>query len=221
MISDYINILHLIIIWFLGWGIYFTLEKKWLYLKNKPELTAVYFLTLAVAIFYNFRSLLPSRDVPALYFYPIIILGVFYTVNHFYFILRKNFNEPILLIERHPLDTWLEANRRSLLTTSGAILFQQSIITLIIFNLSSLGFDLKSIILIFAATFGAMHLPLIFVKGIYLTSIFTTAAVLSAILFPVFLLNLMSGMFLNYIIHWMFYVSITFIFWKYQDSIKE
>ena len=217
---NYINIIYLLIIWFVGWGVYFTLEKRWLYFKNKPELTAVYFLTLAVLVFTYFEDLMPSNILSAMPFFPVVILLVFYTINHFYFILRKNFKEPVLLIEHHPRDSWLTANRKSLFITSGHIFFQQSIITLIILNLNSLGFDLKSVILIFAIIFGAIHLPLIPIKGIPFTFMFTIAAILSAMLFPVFLLNFPGGILINYAIHWTFYVLITFFFWRYQDKIK-
>lgn len=218
--ADYLNIIYLVIIWFVGWGVYFTLETKWLYFKNKPELTTVYFFALAVIILTSFEDLIPNSILAFMSFFPVVILAVFYTINHFYFILRKNFKEPALLIEHHPHDGWLTANRKALFITSGHILFQQSIITLIILNLHSLGFDLKSVILIFMVIFGAIHLPLILIKDSYFTIMFTIGAVLSAVLFPMMLLNFNFGILINYAIHWMFYVLITFIFWRYQDKIK-
>jgi len=215
----YVNIIYLIIIWFAGWGIYFTLEQKWLYFKNKPELTAVYFIALAAFVFATFDDLIPKGILLFMPFFPVVILAVFYTINYYYFLLRKNFKEPVLLIENHPLDSWLTANRKSLFITSGHIFFQQSIISLIILNLNSLGFDLKSIILIFAAIFSGIHLPLIPFKGLTFTLMFVIASILSAMIFPIILLNFNFGILINYSIHWMFYVLITFVFWRYQDKI--
>ncbi len=216
----YQDIYLLILIWFFVWGTYFIAAKSRFSLGDKPELTSIYFITAGAATLYIFRDFLPAYFLKLAPAYFISFFIIYFLVNHFYFILRKNFKEPVLLIEKFPLDHWLEANRRAIFMTSAHIFFQQAIITLLILALQKAGFGLGSIIGIFAAVFGAIHLPLVFAKGPYLTALFAFAAINSSYIFPIFLLNFTWGFVFNFAFHWLFYALITFLFWKYQDKIK-
>ncbi len=214
------QILFLVLIWFFVWAAYFLGAKSRLSLGDKPELTSIYFITAGLISLYIFRDFLPAYFLRLAPVYFLSFFAVYFSVNHLYFILRKNFKEPVLLIEKFPLDHWLEANKRAIFMTSAHIFFQQAIITLLIFMLQRAGFGLSSTIGIFALVFGTIHLPLIFAKGPYLTALFTFAALNSSYIFPVFLLGFTWGFIFNFAFHWLFYALITFVFWKYQDNIK-
>ncbi len=221
MASTYYTILCAIIVWFSVFSLYFLLSKKHLRLADNPELTTVYFAISSIFVYYSFRDYLPLNFFHLLPLYFLSIIIVFFLMNYLYFTLKHHFQEPLLLIKRHPLDHWLEANRRTLFTRSAHLMFQQSIITVIIFALKNLGLPLWQISGIFSLIFGAMHVPLIFAKGSFITVMFTVTALAGGIILRVILLKLPYGFIVNYVIHMSFYAFITFFFWKYQNRIKR
>lgn len=221
MVSDYYTILEALIIWFSVFSIYYYFSKRQLRLADNPELTTVYFVLAAIFVYSSFKEYLPHTFFKFVPFYLLSVFVVFFLMNYLYFILKHHFHEPLLLIKRHPLDHWLEANKRTLFTRSAHLMFQQSIITVIIFALHHLGFDLLQITGIFVLMFGVIHLPLVFVKGFFITMMFTLCATVGSALFPVILLSVPYGFIINYLLHMAFYAVITFFFWKYQSKIKS
>lgn len=215
------DLLHLIIVWFAGWGLYFLLGKSRSVLFRRAEFIAVYFIAVAVYVFAHFHGYFPSVffEHKALFF--LAIGAVYVVINYLYAIIRTHFVEPVLLIEKYPLDPWLESNRFAILSTCAHILFQQAVITVLILLLYKSGHSMESIIFLFTVAFGALHIPLLFVKGLRMTALFTVAAIVSGGIFPLLLLSFPYGYIANYAVHAGFYVLVTFLFWKYQTQLGK
>lgn len=208
------NILILLIIWFVGWWAYFLAGEKKLKLATDADLSTAYFFFLASLSFFIGRNNLPEHIQDNIFFYFFAIILVFLAINHIYFIIRREFKEPLTLINNHPTDKWLEANRKAIFVTLAHILFQQVIITSLIISLSHKFGDLQNVMWRFAIMFGLMHLPLLFFKGFKFTVLYTLPASVAGLIFSASLVNLgFGGFILNFIVHSSFYVLITFAFW--------
>lgn len=216
------NILILLGIWFLGWWIYFLAGEKKLLLALNADLSTAYFFFLAALSFYIGRNNLPDHIQDNIFFYFLAIIVVFLIINHIYFIIRRKFKEPLTLINEHPTDKWLEANRKAIFVTLSHILFQQIIISCLIISLWHQLGDLTSVMWRFAVMFGLMHVPLLFFKGFKFTALYTLPASVAGIIFSMMIINLgFGGFILNYIIHSAFYVTITYIFWHHQGPAEK
>lgn len=215
------DILHLVIVWFVGWGLYFLLGKSGSVLFRRAEFIAVYFIAITMYVFTHFHDHFPLVffEDRALFF--LCISAIYVVINYIYASIRQHFIEPVLLIEKYPLDPWLESNRFAILSTCAHILFQQAIITALVILLHQAGHSVESISILFTAVFGALHIPLFFIKGFRMTLVFTGAAIVSGGIFPILLLSFPYGYIANYAVHAGFYVLITFIFWKYQKRILK
>ncbi len=228
--SAYINIIYLLIIWFAGWGIYFISAKKRMRLGVDADLSTVYFLFLATLSFFILKNNPPSALSGGggseflednIFFYLALMTAVFFTVNHFYFIIRHKFKEPFVEIEEHPTDLWLSANRKSIFVTLSHILFQQMIMTGIALFLWKKTGDLWQTAWLFSLIFGAMHVLLIFFKGFKFMILYTLPAMAAGLLYPVILIKLgTTGFAVNYILHSFFYVLLTYIFWHKEGRIQ-
>ncbi len=212
---DYYHILILLFIWAIGWIGYFYSGKGKLKIARDADLSIVYFLFLAFISYLSVKSILPAFIINELPNYFFTVLVIFIAVNHIYFLIRKKFKEPLVHIENHPTDEWLRANRQSIFITSSHILFQQIIITGLVFSIYNTFPDLNHVMKYFAIMFSIMHLPLIFFKGFEFAVMYTLPAFFASIIFSYLLLNFIPyGFILNYIIHWSFYALITYLFWR-------
>lgn len=218
---DFLNIFVLILIWFLGWGVFLNSGRKGTKLAKSSELSFTYFIFLALGTFFLFKQDLPDHIADYLFWYGAAMVGVFLIVNHIYFLIRRHYHEPILLENNHPTDRWLHANRAAIFITSAHILFQQIVITFLILELAKI-MPIQAVLINFMIIFAIIHLPLILFKGFKFMLLYTLPAAVAGLVFPFILIKLAPyGFILNYVIHWSFYAFITYIFWHKQSKIEE
>jgi hypothetical protein len=213
------SIIYLFVIWFSGWGIYFYSGNRKLKLTTNAELAFVYFLFLSLLTFFLFKNDLkiyfPTDIDEYLFVTGGAMLAAYFIVNHIYFSIRSHYREPIVLIEEHPSDRWLQANRQSIIITGIHVIFQQFVITFLILELALIYPSLNTIALYFAIIFALLHLPLFVFKGFKFMLLYAIPAFLAGLIFPIVLLKLPPyGFVLNYFIHVSFYVVLTYIFWR-------
>jgi hypothetical protein len=216
--SNLLNIIYLLIIWSLGWSIYFYSAKKNLKLAKDAEISIFYFLCLAFLVFLLIKKQLAIFTIDHISYYFFAVLLVFFGVNHIYFILRKNFKTPWSLIEEHPTDHWLEANRLSIFITTSHIIFQQTIITGLIIFLRTKFPDAIDLSVALGVLFGLMHIPLFYFKGFKFAVLYLIPAFIAGFVFANLLIRFEFGFILNYLVHWAFYVFITSAFWLNQGK---
>ncbi|KKQ34678.1 MAG: hypothetical protein US50_C0040G0005 [Candidatus Nomurabacteria bacterium GW2011_GWB1_37_5] len=216
---NYLDIILLILIWLVGWGIYFYSGRKETQFTKSSELSFSYFIFLSLGTFYLFKNDLPDHISDYLIWYGAAMILVFLIVNHIYYSIRRHYHEPLLLEKNHPTDRWLQANRTAIFITSAHILFQQIVITFLILELYKF-FPLQSVLTYFMVIFAILHLPLVYFKGVKFAALYTLPAAIAGLIFPFILIKLTPyGFILNYIIHWSFYALITYIFWRRQGKI--
>lgn len=209
------NIIYLLALWFLGWGFYYFTGKKKMSIVYNTDFVTVYFFFLAAVSFLIGQRNFPDFITHNIFFYFAVVLFMFIIINHIYFIINEKFKEPLSLVNEHPTDKWLEANRQSIFVTLAHILFQQIVITSIILFLWNRYFNLHLVIWYFVVIFGLMHILIAPFKGFRFMVLYTFPAMLAAAVFPVLLINLhFAGFVLNYVIHASFYVVLTYIFWR-------
>jgi len=92
------------------------------------------------------------------------------------------------------------------------ILVQQVLVTALILGLYFRFHSLEKVMLWYATTFGVAHVSVFFLFG-FITpyvSVVTVGAVLSALIFPYFILRVRGGFIYNYVIHFSFYIVLAF-----------
>ncbi len=94
------------------------------------------------------------------------------------------------------------------------ILVQQTLITILVLALWSRFRSLKTVILWYAITFGGAHVLLYTHNGADApyAAIMAGSAILSAALFPYFILRLKSGFVYSYMVQFLFYITLALIF---------
>ena len=202
-----------IFLWVFFWGVFKLFLLKHIDYIKHYLLTSLYFLFVTVIIAYIFKNDLV--DIFSRFsIIPLIVLGItiiFHIVLYLY--ISKYIKEPKNYFELHPDRQYLSLNFKRLFSKSVDILAQQIFIILLAVFLQSAGLNLVQTILIFAAIFGLAHVPLIFIENSWHSWYFTFSAILSAVAFPVLIIEIPYGFVYSYIVHWLFYTITAIGFW--------
>jgi len=209
------NLIIWILLWSLGWFGFFLLNKKEIDYINKFYISIVYFFSLSifiVAIYWKeFAKLIDIEfSIVPFLFIPLLIIVNILAYNY----MRNNLKKPNQLIKENPQAFFLKLDNKYLASKSFEILFQQILIVLLIIWLSKLGFSIMGIIISFAILFGLGHLYLFYSLGKLFGAIFTVSSIFSAIIFTILIIYVPWGFIYSFFIHWMFYISAGFFFWK-------
>jgi hypothetical protein len=204
-------------IWLTLWGVvwlgFHLMNKKGIdFIKYYP-VTILYFSTVSavvILLFLNEFRMLTDTRFEALPFISLLLLVIINISAHRF--IKNNYKKPEELIKKNPNLFFLRLDYRYRASKSFEIMFQQTMIILLIVWLRDLGLSLFSIILIFSLIFGIGHITLIFSMGKRFGSLFIIAAIASAVIFPIPILYLPWGFAYSYITHWLFYIIISLFF---------
>lgn len=209
------NLIIWIILWSLGWFGFFLLNKKRIDYINKFYISIVYFFSLSILIVVIFWKEFTKLINVEFSIIPFLFVPLLFIVNIFaYNYIRNNLKKPNQLIKENPQVFFLKLDNKYLASKSFEILFQQILIILLILWLSQLGLSVFGIIISFAILFGLGHSYLIYSRGKLFGTIFTVSSIFSAIIFPILIIYVPWGFIYSYFIHWMFYISAGFFFWR-------
>jgi hypothetical protein len=202
-----------IFLWILFWGIFKLFLLKHIDYIKRYMITALYFLGVTIIVAFIFKNDL-TEIIAKFSTTPFIILGIVIIFHIFlYSYIPKYIKEPKKYFEKFPERQYLSLSFKRLFSKSLDILAQQIFIVLLAIFLQSAGLNLIQTILIFSAFFGIAHIPLIFIENSWPSWYFTFSAILSAVLFPVLIIEIPYGFIYSYIVHWLFYTITAVGFW--------
>lgn len=190
-------------LWIIVKGIFYRFfERGESYVKN-PLRTSIYFLGASCVVYLLFSS----EVVPFLStitFKSRIILLFFLLGAFLYY---KLFDAYLHLrgVKRHHL-LLAQISQKYLFSKLFDVLFQQLEIIVLVSLLQSLNVSFNVIVCIFAILFSLLHIPLIKLKGRNFGIYFTLSAVISAFVFPYYILFVPGGVLYSFMIHITFYL---------------
>lgn len=216
------NLYENILIWLLSWLftytlIYFGKSKKINYIINYGLMSFIFliasiinFITFKILIFDYFKNFM---------ILPFIILALFFILNTLvYYLSSKYMNKPIKLIKKYPNEFFLLMNYKYLTSKSFDILFQQTMILILILLLIKNNFYILEIIFLFAILFGGIHIFQYIRSGKFFGTYYLIFSILSSFIFPLIIIKLNYGVIYTYIIHWLFYTLSALYFWYYNNK---
>ncbi len=212
----------LILMWFGTWAFFFFyLFSRGINYIDHHEVTTLYFLFVIITVIGLFgnRLALFVADYDKL---PFGILAAAFLLNiAIYYYTPLFLRRPTTLIRKNPSAFFLTFDYRYLISKTFDILYQQIFVILLVAALDRMGFTIPQIIGAFALLFGLIHVPLVFVEGRFWGLYHTTAALLSAIVFPPLILMVPYGFIYTFIIHWGFYTLSGLLFWLVAPLLKK
>ena len=135
---------------------------------SHPIYTFVYFGLWSCFLFFLFPDYASAFFSLITSLWSIIILCVAYGLFYFlYRYVRHHVPEPELLIAKVPNQTFLQLRYAFLIGKSGDILFQQLAFYILFMYTVTLFPDTGSLLVAFALFIAAVHIPLIFVQGLF------------------------------------------------------
>ena len=212
----YLEILLWAVLWLIGFGIFFYLNKKGITYTSFYFATAGYFLITTLLLILPFKNLL----LPVLQGFtltPLVLLGLAFIVEILvYFLAHKFLKKPVRFIREHPSQYFLKMDYRYLFSKSFEILFQQMLIILFVLILNEYSFRLFQIMILFSIFFSLIHLPLLKMARKSFGLLYVVSSFLSGFIFPPLILTVHYGFVYSYMIHWIFYTSLGVFFWVYK-----
>lgn len=214
------NITLWVVLWLVFWGGYFYFYHP-VRFAGHPHVVALYFFAagvIALAIFKeHFLPLLKNITRASFYLASLFLL----LRLCFYVYAPYVIPEPTEYISRHPYEVFLQRGAARFFITLFEIFFQQIFVVALVMFLKEAGLPLSRIMLCFAAIFGAAHTPLVIIAhGFWSSWYFLGFSVVSAFVFPPFILKVRSGFVYSYIAHWIFYTASAVGFWVWYSCCR-
>lgn len=212
----YKAIIVLVSIWSISWlvPIYLLRKFKKSYISNPIFFSIIFGVSLFAYIFFFKETLLQYQNVS---FELLIGLAIcIVTISLVY----KLFKSEVDLSKISVSEYWILLDQKYILPKTFEILSQQMFVTILILVLKSNGFSLLQTIIAFGIVFPLCHLPMFFYRTRRLGAFYFIAAVLSALLFPLVILNSEIGPIITFAIHWGFYL-IAGIFFNHSPVFKQ
>lgn len=210
-----------ILLWLVGFGLFNFLRKRGMTYTAKPTLVVLYFLaSTGMVILYFYEKVFSASSFFSLT--AMSVLLVMYAAAFLtYYFSHKYLQKPTQLIEKYNDQYFIKMDYRYLISKSFDILFQQTLIFILVILLSEQGIDLSKIVLVFVLVFGIIHVVNIPVAGKLFGIYYFIASVIGAFLFPILILKVEGGLVYSYILHFFFYTISAVFFWVYAPKSEK
>jgi len=126
---------------------------------------------------------------------------------------RENVPEPERLIEKVPNQTFLQLRYTFLIGKSADILFQQLAFYILFMYTVTLFPDTGSLLVAFALFIAAVHIPLIFVQGLFWGLFYAIFSFVGGTVFALLIASFPYGVALSFVVHLGFYILAGVIAW--------
>lgn len=216
-----IDVVIWVLLWLVGFGLFNFLRKRGMTYTAKPWSVAAYFLVFtSIALIYFYKKVFSFDFI----FSPtaVLVLLLTYLLAFLtYYFSPKYLSRPHQFIEKYKDQYFIRMDYRYLVSKSFDILFQQTLIAVMVILLSLQGLALSEIILPFVFIFGIIHVINIFVAGKLFGIYYLIASILGAFLFPILILSVEGGFLYSYALHFFFYTVSAVFFWVYAPKLEE
>jgi hypothetical protein len=204
-------------IWLAVWRVFYgPMAERRVNYVDRFLWTCVYFLLVSVVTVLLFKDVL-APFAGELTADPFVVLAVTFALQIvLYRLAVRHLRRPGKLIESNPREMFLRLDYRYLVSKSFEVLFQQIMIVLLVVTAWRQTGNLVGTMVIFAGVFALAHLPLLKLYGEqagFFAKIYLAAALVSAVLFPVFILKVNLGFVYTYAMHSMFFTVLALWFW--------
>jgi len=219
--KHYFIYLFWIIYWLTGQGLLAYFMKKKIYYIRHYVLVAAYFTSISLVPIIIFNGLF-SETLKNINIFSVILIvfaaGMGFTV---YFLTKKYVNPPEKFLKKHEYHLFLKLDYRYIISCSFELVYQQTLILMLVTILHDEGLSLIRIIIIFSLIFVPIH-ALMFIKDRFSGAYYTTASLFGAVVFPALILSFENGIIYSYIVHLAFYmIGGPFFWWINGERKKE
>lgn len=200
-----------------GAGFVLMTRRGYDYIRGwKP--TSAYFLALSIVAGMAFgdtlRHALESFRVHHLGF----LLGLIvlqFAVHH---VAHRFGRPPVRRIERAPHVYWLRMDARYLVSKTFEILFQQTMLWILVLMLREAGFGVRELTLVAVPVFGIVHVPIAMLVGRFFGIYYFVSSLFAGLIFPYVILTWPDGFLWSLICHWGYYLVSQLLFWDWEST---
>ncbi len=213
--GPFIDILVWILLWVVTFGtIYFLNKKGVTYIKLYGLFVSIFMFFTLISLFY-FKDVFLNMNL-SLHFLPLFFLSLMYALTiTLYYLFPMYIPRPSSLITQYHSQYFLRMDFRYLFSKSFDLLFQQTMIVIMVLWLSQHNYQLSQIILYFLLLFGLIHLFAFFPAGFFFGTYYLIASFIGALIFPILILTVDYGFVYSYILHFSFYTFSSLFFWLF------
>jgi len=154
--------------------------------------------------FFFFITRLPALGI-------LVLSYVFWLLLYRY--TKEHIPEPERLIAKEPNQTFLQLRYTFLIGKSADILFQQLAFYILFMYTVTLFPDTESLLVAFALFIAAVHIPLIFVQGIFWGLFYAVFSFVGGTVFALLIASFPYGVALSFVVHLGFYILAGIIAW--------
>ena len=218
MIQLLVSIFIWLAVWIGAWRVFYgPMAAHGINYIDRFPVTAGYFSVLSAAIVLIFRDTFAGfagHVTPA----PFVVLASAVLAQIFlYRVAAGRLERPDELIRRNPREMFLTLDFRYLFSKSAELMFQQVMIVLLVWLGWRQTGNVIGATVVFGTVFALGHLPLLALFGDQsgrFARMYIGAALASALVFPVLILEVDFGFVYTYIIHSLFFTLLGIWFWR-------
>jgi len=200
-------------LWLIIWGGFLLMRNKGVNCIDNSLGLSLYFAASSVIVIVLYRKHF-HPFLSKFTWVPFIVLALVFAVTIGLFMTAHTYLErPNSLLEKYPTEDAVRLNYSCLVPLTFEIVFQQSLIILLVGYFVELGIPIKKSVLIFLVIFGLAHIPGFFTQGFLFGSFYFVASLLSAIIFPILIERVNYGLVYSFCVHFIFYPVLGFLIW--------
>jgi hypothetical protein len=187
--------------------IYVINRRLHLSFSQNPALTFLYFILMAFAVaalFWSYAQELYALSSVAMWTSLVVLFVVSPGV---YARLKKLHKVPEKLAEANPDQQFLLINDKYLLSKTGDIIFQQTVVGILLLIMAKSGVPFETLVPVFAGLFFLGHLHMFFTTRIIWALYFSIFAAFGGFILPHLILNTPGGVYYAIALHMLWYVG--------------
>ena len=200
-------------LWIVLWGGFLIVRYQGITHTANPFITSFYFLFASLIVIFTFRKHF-HPFVKKFTVVPFIVLVVVLVASVLVYIYANtHLTNPNIDVGNDLATEFIEMKYPYLLSKAFEILFQQTLIVLLVSFFIELKMPLKRAILTFVALFGAAHVAALLIHGGVFGTYFLVFSIIGAFVFPELIERVNYGFVYAYIIHYGFYIVSGLAIW--------
>ena len=200
-------------LWSGVWGLFYALLSMGINYISRPLVTALFFLVATFFVLGVYKDVF-RKGIDELKSIPSLVLSLSLGVSILvYLVFPMLLRRPDSLIVQNPAMFFLHFDLRYLFAKVFDIMFQQTLIFMLVRLLLGRGLSRGLTCLLCVILFGLAHTYLLCHKGYVLGMYFVAFSMVAGWIFPLLISKYRNGVAYTFSIHWMFYIVTGTICW--------
>jgi len=197
-------------VWIATGLVYVWLVRRGITYVSRPLAVAAYFAVATALAAWPFRDLLAAPLGALRPWHGLALAGVIGLQLATYRILRKN--GPSARASQHPHIYWLRLDGNYHVSKPFEILFQQTLVLVLVRLITTNGGTLGACIGCFLVVFPALHVPIVPLVGRTFGLYYLAWSFVAAVVFPIVITSRPDGFVFTALGHWLFYLASSVVF---------